>query len=462
MAMFARLSPTSQHRFLRHLGVACAFAFLLLAVAGLAVFATPKEQTMNRLENNLADVQPVLFDPPQADDANAIRPFRVKVPEADLVDLRRRIQSTRWPDKETVKDQSQGIQLAKIQELARYWGTDYDWRKAEAKLNAWPQFIVNIDGLDIHFIHVRSKHPNALPLLITHGWPGSILEQVKVIGPLTDPTAFGGKAEDAFDVVIPSMPGHGFSAKPTEAGWGPDRIARAWGVLMTRLGYKHYVAQGGDWGAQVANALGYQAPAGLSGIHTNMPATVPADVAKALNDGTPAPKGLSDKEQAAFDQLKAFYQNDTGYAVMMHTRPQTMGYSLADSPVGLASFMLVHSGFTRWTGDVDKSLSKDEVLDEITLYWLTNTGASSARLYWENKKGFFDPVDQKTAEIKLPVAITVFPYEIYRVPQTWAKRAYPNLVYFHEVDKGGHFAAWEQPQLFAAEMRAAFKTVRAK
>jgi pimeloyl-ACP methyl ester carboxylesterase len=396
-----------------------------------------------------------------ATNADAIRPFRVKFSDDALVDLCRRIKETRWPDKETVKDQSQGIQLAKLQELAQYWANDYDWRKAEAKLNKLPQFITKIDGLDIHFIHVRSKHPNALPLLITHGWPGSILEQVKAIGPLTDPTEYGGRAEDAFDVVIPSLPGFGFSAKPTEGGWGPDRIAHAWGVLMARLSYKRYVAQGGDAGAQVANALGKQAPAGLLGIHTNMPATVPADVAKALNDGTPA-KGLSDKEQAAFDQLKSFYQDGTGYAAMMHTRPQTIGYSLADSPVGLASFMLVHAGFTRWTRDIDKSLSKDEVLDEITLYWLTNTGASAARYYWENKNGFFNSVDQKTAEIKLPVAISIFPYEIYRSPETWAKRAYPDLVYFHEVDRGGHFAAWEQPELFANEMRAAFKSLRSK
>jgi pimeloyl-ACP methyl ester carboxylesterase len=285
---------------------------------------------------------------------------------------------------------------------------------------------------------------------------------VKVIGPLTDPTAFGGRAEDAFDVVIPSIPGYGFSAKPTEAGWGPDRIAHAWGLLMTRLGYKRYVSQGGDWGAQVAQAMGRQAPAGLLGIHTNMPATVTAEITKALNDGTPAPKALSYQEKAAFDQLKDFFKNDTGYAVMMHTRPQTVGYALADSPVALASFLLVHSGFTRWTAGDDQSLSKDEVLDEITLYWLTNTGASSGRLYWENKKGFFDAVDQKTAAIKLPVAITVFPNEIYRTPETWAKRAYPNLIYFHEVDKGGHFAAWEQPALFAAEMRSAFKSLRSR
>ena len=389
-----------------------------------------------------------------------VRPFRINVPDDQVADLRRRLEATRWPDRETVADQSQGVQLATMKKLVRYWSTDYDWRKAEEKLNALPQFVTEIDELDIHFIHLRSKHPNALPLLITHGWPGSILEQVKIIGPLTDPTAFGGRAEDAFDVVIPSMPGYGFSAKPTEAGWGPDRIAHAWGLLMTRLGYKRYVSQGGDWGAQVAQAMGRQAPSGLVGIHTNMPATVPADIAKALNDGTPAPKGLSDKEKSAFDQLKDFYKNDTGYAVMMHTRPQTVGYALADSPVALASFLLVHSGFTRWTAGDDKSLSKDEVLDEITLYWLTNTEASSGRLYWENKKAFFDAVDQKTAEIKLPVAITVFPYEIYRAPETWAKRAYPNLIYFHEVDKGGHFAAWEQPELFAEELRAAFRSLR--
>ena len=460
--MFALSLPTSQGKILARLGGTFALALLLLAAASLTVAATPKEQTTNQSEDDSTNVQPVLFVQPQSDDAAAIRAFRVKIPEADLVDLRRRIQATRWPDKETVKDQSQGIQMAQMKELARYWGADYDWRKVEARLNALPQFITNIDGLDIHFIHVRSKHPNALPLLITHGWPGSILEQVKVIGPLTDPTAHGGKAEDAFDVVIPSIPGFGFSAKPTEPGWSPDRIARAWGMLMTRLGYKRYVAQGGDAGAQVSNALGNQAPTGLLAIHTNMPAAVPADVAKALNDGTPAPKGLSEEEQAAFDQLRAFYKNDTGYAVMMQTRPQTIGYSLADSPVGLASFLLVHPGFTRWTNGADKSLSTDDVLDEITLYWLTNTGASSARYYWENKNGFFNSADQKTAEIKLPVAITVFPYEIFRAPETWAKRAYPSLVYFHEVDKGGHFAAWGQPELFAAEMRAAFQSLRSK
>jgi pimeloyl-ACP methyl ester carboxylesterase len=435
---------------------------VVLLVLTVGIYAQVTENPMNQKETGVSQVETFQPDSPPSKAAHAIRPFSVKVPEEALVDLRRRIAATRWPDRETAADQSQGVQLAKIQELLRYWGKDYDWRKAESKLNALPQFMTKIDGVDIHFIHVRSRHPNAMPLLITHGWPGSILEQVKVIGPLTDPTAHGGRAEDAFDVVIPSMPGYGFSAKPTEAGWGPDRIAHAWGLLMTRLGYKRYVSQGGDWGAQVAQAMGRQAPAGLLGIHTNMPATVPADIAKALNDGTPAPKDLSDKEKAAFDQLKDFYKNDTGYAVMMHTRPQTVGYALADSPVALASFLLVHSGFTRWTAGDDNSLSKDEVLDEFTLYWLTNTGASSGRLYWENKKAFFDVVDQKTAEIKLPVAITVFPYEIYRAPETWAKRAYPNLIYFHEVDKGGHFAAWEQPKLFAAEMRAAFKSLRSK
>jgi pimeloyl-ACP methyl ester carboxylesterase len=438
--MSAVASSPVRSNFLRTVTAAGCFGFLVLAVASV-------------IGPHPAELRGAAED-------NGIRPFRIKISEEQLVDLRRRLAATRWPDKETVTDQSQGVQLAKIQELVRYWGKDYDWRKAEAKLNGLPQFVTAIDGLDIHFIHVRSRHANALPLLITHGWPGSVLEQVKVIGPLTDPTAHGGRAEDAFDVVIPSMPGYGFSAEPTEAGWSPDRIAHAWGLLMTRLGYKRYVSQGGDWGAQVAQAMARQGPAGLLGIHTNMPATVPSEIAKALNDGTRAPKGLSDKERAAFDQLKDFYKNDTGYAVMMHTRPQTVGYALADSPVALASFLLVHSGFTRWTVGDDKSLSKDEVLDEITLYWLTNTGASSGRLYWENKKAFFDAVDQKTAEIKLPVASTVFPYEIYRAPETWAKRAYPNLIYFHEVDKGGHFAAWEQPHLFADELRAAFRSLR--
>jgi pimeloyl-ACP methyl ester carboxylesterase len=373
-----------------------------------------------------------------------------------LVDLRRRIAATRWPDRETVNDRSQGVQLAKIQELVRYWGTDYDWRKVEAQLKALPQFVTTIDGLDIHFIHVRSRHPNALPLIITHGWPGSILELVKVIGPLTDPTAHGGRAEDAFDLVLPSMPGYGFSAQPKSTGWGPDRIARAWDVLMTRLGYTRYVSQGGDWGSVVADAMGRQAPAGLLGIHVNMPATVPPEIAKALSSGEPAPAGLSPEEQAAYEQMDALYKKGSGYALMMVTRPQTLGYSLADSPVGLAAWF--YDKFADWTysgGEPERSLTRDEMLDDITLYWLTNTGTSGARLYWENNANNFNAVD-----ISLPAAITVFPGEIYQAPRSWAERSYHQLMYYNKVDKGGHFAAWEEPELFAAEIRAAFRSLR--
>ncbi len=389
-------------------------------------------------------------------EVNAIRPFRINVPEAALVDLRQRVVATRWPDQETVTDQSQGVRLAKIQNLVRYWGTDYDWRKVEAKLNALPQFVTNIDGLDIHFIHVRSRHPNALPLLITHGWPGSVLELVKVIGPLTDPTAYGGRAEDAFDVVIPSMPGYGFSERPPESGWGPDRIARAWDVLMKRLEYIRYVSQGGDWGSVIADVMAHQAPTGLLGIHVNMPATVPPDIAQALNNGEPAPTGLSNQEKAAFESLNTFYKKNTGYAAMMVTRPQTVGYGLSDSPAGLAAWM--YDKFAQWTysgGDPERSLTKDEMLDDITLYWLTNTAISSARLYWENNANNFNAVD-----ISIPAAVTVFPGEIYRAPRSWTERSYHKLIYFHEVDKGGHFAAWEQPQLFTEEIRAAFKALR--
>jgi pimeloyl-ACP methyl ester carboxylesterase len=388
--------------------------------------------------------------------SDEIRPFRVNVPEEQLVDLRRRIAATRWPDRETVNDRSQGVQLAKFQELVRYWGTDYDWRKAEARLNALPQFMTEIDGLDIHFIHVRSKHPNALPVIITHGWPGSVIEQLKVIGPLTDPTAHGGKAEDPFDVVIPSMPGYGFSGKPTGTGWDPDHIARAWAELMKRLGYTRYVAQGGDWGSPVSNAMARQAPAGLLGIHVNLPATVPPEVAAVLAAGGPAPAGLSEKERAAFDSLDTFFKKYRAYAAIMATRPQTIGYALTDSPAGLAAWIYDYNN-----GEPERLLHKDDVLDDITLYWLTNTATSSARLYWES--GGRSPtlaVAQKTAEISLPVAITVFPGELYRAPETWARRAYRNLIYFHEVDKGGHFAAWEQPELFSAELRAAFKSLR--
>ncbi len=393
--------------------------------------------------------------------ADAIRPFQINIPESKLVDLRERVIATRWPDKETVTDQSQGVQLSKIQSLVHYWGTDYDWRKAEARLNAIPQFVTKIDGIDIHFIHVRSKHKNALPLLITHGWPGSVLELENAIGPLTDPTSHGGRAEDAFDVVIPSMPGYGFSERPTGTGWNPERIARAWAVLMQRLGYKRYVSQGGDWGSVIADAMARQAPPGLVGIHVNMPATVPDDVVKALNDGGPLPAGMSVEETAAYESLSTFFSKNAGYGVMMVTRPQTVGYGLSDSPVGLASWM--YDKFAQWTysdGEPERSLTKDQMLDDITLYWLTNTAISSARLYWENNNNNFAATAQKTREITIPVGVTVFPGEIYRAPRTWTEQAYRNLIYFNEVDRGGHFAAWEDPELFASELRAAFKSVR--
>ena len=391
-----------------------------------------------------------------------IRPFRIDVPEEKLIDLSQRIAATRWPDKETVSDGSQGAQLANLKPLVQYWGTDYDWRKTEAKLNALPQFITEIDGLVIHFIHVRSSHEDALPLIITHGWPGSILELLKVIEPLTDPTAHGGAAEDAFDVVIPSIPGFGFSGKPKTTGWDSDRIARAWAELMKRLGYTRYVAQGGDWGAPISSAMARQAPAGLLGIHLNLPATVPPEVEAALATGGSAPAGLSEKERAVFDSLSAYRkQGNSAYNAMMTARPQTMGYGVTDSPAFLAAWMLVHPGFAQWPYDGDSEKTKDEVLDDITLYWLTNTATSAGRLYWEN--GGSSPTSataQKTAEISLPVAITVFPEDVYRAPETWARRAYPNLIYFNEVDKGGHFAAWEEPELFATEVRAAFRSLR--
>src|SRR5712671_1551632 len=393
-----------------------------------------------------------------------IRPFQVHVPEAALVDLRRRIAETRWPDKETVADQSQGAQLAKLQALVRYWGSGYDWRKAEAKLNALPQFTTNIDGVDIHFIHVRSRNKNALPLIVTHGWPGSVIEQLKIIGPLTVPTAHGGSVEDAFDVVIPSLPGYGFSGRPTTTGWDPERIARAWAELMQRLGYTRYVAQGGDWGTPISSAMARQASAGLLGIHINLPATVPPEVAAALGGG-PVPAGLSDKERAVVDALMASGKSgNLAYFTMMTARPQAVGYGATDSPAGLAAWILVHPGFAQWTygADPGRSPTKDDVLDNITLYWLTNTATSSARLYWENgaRGSVIVAAAQKTAEISLPVAITAFPEDVYVPPETWARRAYPNLIYFHEVDKGGHFAAWEQPELFAAELRAAFRSLR--
>ncbi len=395
---------------------------------------------------------------------DTIRPFKANVPEKDLVDLRHRIAATRWPDKETVADQSQGVQLARVQELVRYWGTDYDWRKAEARLNALPQFTTNIDGVNIHFIHVRSKNPNALPVLITHGWPGSVFEFLNVIGPLTDPAAHGGSATDSFDVVIPSIPGYGFSGRPTGTGWGPERIARAWAELMKRLGYSHYVAQGGDWGAPISTELARLAPPGLLGIHLNLPATVPPEVSAALLTGAPAPAGLSDQERAVFEALRKYgMSGNSGYFVMLTARPQAVGYGLTDSPAGLAAFLLVHPGFAKWSygDDPTKTPTKDQVLDDFTLYWLTNSSASAGRLYWENVgRNPTQSTAWKTTEISLPVAITVFPEDVYRPPETWARRAYKNLIYFHEVDKGGHFAAWEQPELFSAELRAAFRSLR--
>jgi pimeloyl-ACP methyl ester carboxylesterase len=394
----------------------------------------------------------------------SIRPFKAKVPQAALNDLRRRIAATRWPDKETVADESQGAQLAKLQALVRYWGTAYDWRKAEAKLNALPQFITSIDGVDIHFIHVRSRHTNALPVIVTHGWPGSVIEQLKIIAPLTNPTAHGGSAEDVFDVVIPSLPGYGFSGRPTGTGWDPERIARAWGVLMQRLGYTRYVAQGGDWGTPISSAMARQAPAGLLGIHINLPATVPPEVAAALGGG-PVPAGLSVKERAVVDALMAYAKSgSSAYFTMLAARPQTVGYGANDSPAGLAAWVLVHPGFKDWKYGADSAQSptRDDVLDNITLYWLTSTATSAGRLYWENgaRGSVIVAAAQKTSEIALPVAITVFPDDVYRAPETWARRAYRNLIYFREVDRGGHFAAWEQPELFSAELRAAFKSLR--
>ncbi|MFC5069343.1 epoxide hydrolase family protein [Flaviflagellibacter deserti] len=394
--------------------------------------------------------------PAEAEGDATLRPFRVDVPVDQIADLRRRLAATRWPDKETVTDRSQGIQLAALQQLIAYWGTEYDWRKGEAKLNALPQFITEIDGLDIHFVHVRSRHANALPLIMTHGWPGSVFELLGTVGPLTDPVSHGGSAEDALDLVLPSMPGYGFSGKPTSTGWGPDRIARAWAELMSRLGYTRYVAQGGDWGSPVSSAMARQASAGLLGIHINLPATVPPDIAALLARGAPPPEGLSDKERAAFEALDRFYKMYRAYAALMGTRPQVIGQTITDSPAGLAVFMYDYNN-----GEPERLLRKDDFLDNVSLYWLTNSAASAARLYWETSgQSVILSSAQKTSEIALPVAITVFPDEVYRAPETWARKAYRNLIYFNEVDRGGHFAAWEQPELFAAELRAAFRTLR--
>jgi pimeloyl-ACP methyl ester carboxylesterase len=391
--------------------------------------------------------------------ADAIRPFKVNIPEEALTDLRRRIAATQWPERELIADASQGVQLAMMKKLADYWAKDYDWRKTEAKLNSYPQFMTNIDGVDIHFIHVRSKNPNALPVIITHGWPGSIIEQLKVIGPLTDPVAYGGKAEDSFDVVIPSLPGYGFSGKPTATGWDPQRVARAWIVLMDRLGYKKYVAQGGDWGNAVTEQMALQKPAGLIGIHTNMPATIPDDIAKALASGGPAPAGLSADEKYAYDQLDFFYKHGLGYANEMANRPQTL-YAIADSPVGLAAWMIDHDSqsydlITRVFDGKSEGLTREDIVENITLYWLTNTAVSSARLYWESKLAFFAPKG-----VPVPTAVSAYPNEIYTAPRSWTEKAYPKLIYYNRLPKGTHFAAWEQPEFFATELRAGFKSLR--
>ncbi|TCC97139.1 epoxide hydrolase family protein [Pedobacter hiemivivus] len=392
-----------------------------------------------------------------------IRPFKVSIPDADIKDLRQRVMATKWADKETVTDQSQGAKLAQMKELIKYWGTNYNWKKAEAKLNAYPQFMTKIDGVDIHFIHVKSKHKNAMPLILSHGWPGSVFEFMGVIEPLTNPTAYGGKAEDAFDVIIPSLPGFGFSGKPTEAGWNIDRIAKAWVVLMDRIGYKQYVAQGGDWGAGVVHSMALLAPQGLLGIHSNLPATLPNEAGKALGGNT-VPAGFSAKETAAFNQLnKAIKGGGFIYKTTMETRPQGVSYALTDSPTGLAAWFFLHPGFDNWSyGNDPKQLpTKDQVLDDISLYWLTGSAASASRIYWESRNiSLISAGSMKSDQITIPVAVTTFPDDVYASPETWARKAYKNLIYFNEVDRGGHFAAWEQPQLFAQELRAAFKSLK--
>jgi pimeloyl-ACP methyl ester carboxylesterase len=428
-----------------------AFAVLLLAASSYSQTLLRKEITMSQ--------SAVLVDAAPSTTSDAIRPFHFNATKEQLADLRKRVAATKWPEQETVSDATQGVQLKTMQELAHYWATGYDWRKCEAKLNTYPQFVTNIDGLDIHFIHVRSKNPNALPIIITHGWPGSIIEQLKVIGPLTDPVAYGGKAEDSFDVVIPSLPGYGFSSKPNATGWDPARIARAWTVLMKRLGYKRYLAQGGDWGNAVTETMALQAAPELLAISTNMAATVPADIEKAALAGAPMPPNLSADEQRAYGQLASFYKHGLGYAIEMANRPETL-YALADSPVGLAGWILDHDTasealIARVFDGQSEGLTRDDILDNITLYWLTNTAVSSARLYWEYKGGFFDP-----RGVQIPVAVSAFPDEIYQAPKSWAETAYPKLIYYNRLPKGGHFAAWEQPQLFTEEIRASFRSLR--
>src|ERR1700681_4722398 len=430
----------------------------------MATHESTAAQSKNSKTTQKEDTMTQAIGTPQgskrASDKNAIRPFQVNVPEAELTELRRRIQATKWPERETVTDASQGVQLATMQALARYWATEYNWRKIEAKLNAVPQFITEIDGLDIHFIHVRSKHENAMPLIVTHGWPGSIIEQMKIIDPLTNPTAHGGKASDAFDVVIPSMPGYGFSGRPTTTGWDPAHIARAWIVLMKRLGYTKFVAQGGDWGAIVTELMGVQAPPELIGIHTNMANVIPLDIDKQAFSGAPAPANLSADEKLAYERLQFVYQKGIAYGFQMGLRPQTL-YGIADSPVGLAAYFLDHDArsyemIKRVFAGGSEGLTRDDILDNITLAWLTNTGISGARLYWENwGKGYFN-----AKGVSIPVAVSVFPDELYPAPRSWAEKAYPKLIHYNRVDKGGHFAAWEQPEILVGEMRAGVKSLR--
>jgi pimeloyl-ACP methyl ester carboxylesterase len=426
-------------------------------------FAESKSKTTQK-EKTMTQSSATQRSSEQPSDKTSIRPFHLNAPEAELAELRRRIKATKWPDRETVTDASQSVQLATTQALARYWGTEYDWRKCEARLNALPQFITEIDGLDIHFIHVKSKEKNAMPMIVTHGWPGSIIEQMKIIEPLTNPTAHGGTSADAFHLVIPSLPGYGFSGKPTKPGWNPVTIAKAWATLMQRLGYTNYVAQGGDWGNSVSEVMALQQPPGLLGIHTNMAATVPADVSKALAIGGPPPAGLSPEEKHAWDQLDDFYRNGLGYANEMALRPQTL-YGIVDSPVGLASWMIDHDirsyqMIARVFDGKPEGLTRDDVLDNVTLYWLTNTAISSARLYWDTQHnlpagGFFD-----VRGVKLPVGVSAFAEEIYQAPKSWAEKAYVKLIHYNKLPKGTHFAAWEQPALFVSEVRATFKSLR--
>lgn len=445
----------SRRRFLKAssiLGAAAAFNPAAIRIAFANPNITPEEESMSTT---------TAVQESSATANSAIRPFqKVRVPEAEPTDLRRRINNTRWPDRETVTDTTQGVQLATTQALARYWGTDYDWRKCEARLNAYPQFITEIDGLDIHFIHVRSKHENALPIIVTHGWPGSIVEQLKIIEPLTNPTAHGGSASDAFDVVIPSMPGYGYSGKPTSAGWDPDHIARAWVTLMKRLGYTKFVAQGGDWGAVIVDLMGVHAAPELLGIHTNMPGIFPSEIDKAAFSGVPAPAGLSADEKVAYERLQFVYQKGIAYGFQMGLRPQTL-YGIADSPVGLAGYFLDHDArsyemISRAFAGESEGLTRDDVLDNITITWLTNTAVSGARLYWEYwGKGYFN-----AKGVTIPVAVSVFPDELYPAPQSWAKQAYPKLIHYNRLPKGGHFAAFEQPKLFSEELRAGFRSLR--